>query len=127
MATAQPPALARLLEFQHMLLAFRAIERRLHIPPGLDVFENDAEHSYALAMNAWFLAPHFPHLDRDKLIRLSLAHDINEGRGWQDRGISFTVFCNEKNKKVPVSPEVNAYCQGLIQILEGRQHLFSTP
>lgn len=40
--------------------------------------ENDVEHSYSLAMAAWFLAPHFPELNRDKLIRIALAHDLVE-------------------------------------------------
>jgi putative hydrolases of HD superfamily len=194
------PDISRLVEFQHLLLSFRSIERRLHIPPGLDTFENDAEHSYALAMTAWFLAPYFPKLDRDTVIRYALAHDIvevhagdtyaysddetlrikrereataveqlahdwpdfpdltetmhayeeraseeakfvyaldklvpalldymNEGLGWRDRGITFQMFCDEKNKKVPISPDINEYCQTLIAILTTQQHLFAKP
>jgi putative hydrolase of HD superfamily len=191
------PDLRRLIDFQQLLLDFRAIDRKLHIPPGLEKYENDTEHSYALAMTAWFLAAHFPHLDRDLVIRMALAHDLievhagdtysysdkqvleqktareeaalaqlqnewpdfpelldtirsyetrdteeakfvyaldkltpalvdymNEGHGWHDNGITFAMFCEEKNKKVPISPEINDYCQTLIGILEKEQHLF---
>ncbi len=191
------PDLSRLIEFQQLLLDFRAIDRKLHIPPGLEKYENDTEHSYALAMTAWFLSAHFPHLNRDLIIRTALAHDLievhagdtysysdqqtlkgkiareeaalkklsqewtdfpelfetiqayeareteeakfvyaldkltpalvdymNEGRGWHDNGITFAMFCEEKNKKVPISPEINEYCQRLITILEKQQHLF---
>jgi putative hydrolase of HD superfamily len=194
------PDISRLIQLQQLLLEFRAIERRLHIPPGLDKFENDAEHSYALAMTAWYLAPHFPKLDRDLLLRYALAHDLvevhagdtyaysdnvtleqkrkretkaverlaadwqdwpdmveavqayetradeeskfiyaldkiipalmdymNEGRGWRHNGITFPMFVEEKNKKIPISPDINAYCQELIAILESQQHLFAKP
>ncbi|MGH7158012.1 MAG: HD domain-containing protein [Candidatus Saccharimonadales bacterium] len=46
--------------------------------PGLDRRESDIEHSYSLAMTAWFLAPHFPELDAGHLIKLALAHDVIE-------------------------------------------------
>jgi 5'-deoxynucleotidase YfbR-like HD superfamily hydrolase len=188
------------MQLQQLLLDFRAIERQLHIPPGTDTFENDAEHSFALAMTAWYLAPHFPKLDRDLLIRYALAHDLvevhagdtyaysdeatlaekrkreakavaqldrdwpdwpdmvktihtyekradeeskfiyaldkvipalvdylNEGRGWRNRGITFAMFVEEKNKKVPLSPSINEYCQQLITILDTKQHLFAKP
>jgi putative hydrolase of HD superfamily len=185
------------MDFQKLLLEFRAIERKVHIPPGLDVFENDVEHSYSLAMMAWFLAGYFPKLDVGKAIQLALAHDLvevhagdtfsyaeehilagkeereaaalkklaaewrdfpclikniedykarkspeakfvyaldklipalidymNEGRGWRHLGISFTDFCAEKDKKIPISPEIQKYSQELIAILDKQQHLF---
>jgi putative hydrolase of HD superfamily len=70
----------RLLELQQLLVQFAEVERKIYFPDGKkqDRFENDVEHSYNLAMAAWFLAPHFPHLDRDKLIRYALAHDFVE-------------------------------------------------
>jgi putative hydrolase of HD superfamily len=42
------------------------------------IFENDSEHCYNLAMTAWYLGQYFPELDRDKLIRLALVHDLVE-------------------------------------------------
>lgn len=198
--TRKKPDLHRLLDLQKLLLAFRAVDRQLQIPPHLDKFENDAEHSYSLAMMAWFLADHFPHLDRDLVIRFALAHDLveiyagdtfsyssaetlqqkhydeaaalkqlrqewpdfpelleiieayesrdsaeakfiyaldkllpalvdylNEGRGWHHHNITFAMFCEEKNRKIPLSPEVNQYCRALIKILETQQYLFPSP
>lgn len=74
----QRPTIQRLIEFQQLMLQFRAIERIIYIPPDNEARENDIEHSYTLAMSAWFLAPHFPELDRDTVIRLALAHDLIE-------------------------------------------------
>jgi len=74
---AAKPSLKRLLEFQELLLKLRAVERTIYLPPDNEQ-ENDVEHSYNLAMTAWFLSPHFAHLDTDKLVRLALAHDLLE-------------------------------------------------
>jgi putative hydrolase of HD superfamily len=71
------PDIRRLIEFHKLLLDFRAIERRMHIP-GTETWENDVDHSYNLAMMGWFLAPYFPGLDRDTVIRMSLIHDLLE-------------------------------------------------
>lgn len=73
------PDIHRLLELQRLLLAFSQIDRVLQRKHGeAYVYENDTEHSYNLAMTAWFLAPHFPLLDRDLLIRYGLVHDLVE-------------------------------------------------
>lgn len=73
------PDIERLLTLQRLLLQFSQVDRVLHRRHGNNFQrENDTEHSYNLAMTAWFLAPHFPHLNRDTLIRLSLAHDLVE-------------------------------------------------
>lgn len=71
------PTLKRLLELQSLLHTFQSIERALY-PPYSTRHENDTEHSYNLAMTGWFLASHFPHLDRDRVIRLALVHDLVE-------------------------------------------------
>ncbi len=73
------PDIHRLLEFQRLLLAFNQVDRMVHRKHGEEfVYENDTEHSYNLAMTAWFLAEYFPHLDRDKLIRYALVPDLVE-------------------------------------------------
>lgn len=75
----QKPDIHRLLELQRLLEQFAQVERSLHRRHNSRfVQENDTEHSYNLAMTAWFLAPHFPELDRDLLIRLALVHDLVE-------------------------------------------------
>lgn len=160
--------------------------------------ENDAEHSYALAMVGWYLAPYFPELSTDQVIKIGLAHDlvelhagdvyaydttgaldgkevrekeafhklqtewadfpemlaaieayksrvtpeakfvyaldkilpalldyINEGRGWREFGITAAMFRREKDKKVPVSPEINDYMEQLHALLAPQLHLFA--
>jgi len=71
------PSIHRLIQLHRLLLDFRAVERVTRIP-GRPERENDVDHSYSLAMMAWFLTPYFPHLDRDTLIRMSLIHDLTE-------------------------------------------------
>lgn len=75
----QKPKLDRLIELQKLLLAFSNIDRILHrrSKDGLTP-ENDTEHSYNLAMTAWFLSCYFPDLDQTLVIKLALAHDILE-------------------------------------------------
>ncbi len=75
----EQPNLQRMLELQKLLLTFSQIDRRSHRRHGEKfINETDTEHSYNLAMTAWFLAPHFPRLDRDLLIRYALVHDLVE-------------------------------------------------
>lgn len=70
-------SLTRLIELQTFLHDFQAIERVVDVP-GREAPENDVEHSYNLAMAAWFLSESFPQLDRDKVIRYALVHDLVE-------------------------------------------------
>lgn len=71
------PDISRLIELQLLLLQFQAIERVTHVPGSFEP-ENDTEHSYNLALCAWFLVQYFPNLDRDKVIRFALVHDLVE-------------------------------------------------
>lgn len=66
-----------LIKFQDFLHDFQRIERVVDVP-GREAPENDVEHSFHLAMAAWYLSDDFPELDRDKLIRYSLIHDLVE-------------------------------------------------
>lgn len=76
---ADKPDIHRLIELQKLLLEFAEVDRVVHRKHGETVrLENDTEHSYNLAMMAWFLAPYFPELNRDKLIRFALIHDLVE-------------------------------------------------
>ena len=70
----------RLLDLQNLLFQFAEVERFIHFPDGKKINrrENNSEHSFSLAMAAWFLASAYPHLDRDKLIRYALIHDLVE-------------------------------------------------
>jgi len=69
----------RLLELQQLLASFSQVDRRLHrLHDEKYIQENDTEHSYNLAMTAWYLSKWFPELNKDFLIRYSLAHDLVE-------------------------------------------------
>ncbi len=71
--------ISRLLELQRLLGEFSRVERRAHRRHGDKyVAENDTEHSYNLAMTAWYVSQFFPDLDRDLLIRYALVHDLIE-------------------------------------------------
>lgn len=73
------PDIHRLLELQKLLLLFSQVDRRVHRQhDGVFIAENDTEHSYNLAMTAWYLAKWFPELNKDLLIRYSLIHDLVE-------------------------------------------------
>lgn len=73
------PSIERLIEFQDFLLKFQSIDRVIHVKKGDEQKqENDVEHSYSLAMMGWFLADYFPELDKDKIIRFALVHDLVE-------------------------------------------------
>lgn len=73
------PDIHRLLKLQKLLLQFSHVERRVHRKHNdAVVYENDTEHSYNLAMTAWFLCHWFPDLNRDTVIRYALVHDLVE-------------------------------------------------
>lgn len=72
------PDITQVFEFQKFLLAFRGTKRAIYIP-GSDESENDVDHSYFLAMLAWFLAPQIdPTLDTGKITKYCLVHDLVE-------------------------------------------------
>ncbi|MFZ2545099.1 MAG: HD domain-containing protein [Candidatus Saccharimonadales bacterium] len=75
----QKPDIHRLIELQKLLLAFSHVERKVYRKhKDTYIYENDTEHSYNLAMTAWYLAKWFPSLDRETVIKVGLAHDFVE-------------------------------------------------
>lgn len=69
----------RLFVLQDIILQQITIERVIALPKGNSHhYENDAEHSYSLAMLAWYLSQYVPELDKSKLIQYALAHDVVE-------------------------------------------------
>ena len=72
----------RMLTLQELLLKFIDIERMIYLPDAgknrIDRRETDTEHSYHLAMQAWYLSAQYPHLDQTKVLRYALAHDLVE-------------------------------------------------
>lgn len=70
--------LENVLEFAQMLNAFRQVERVVYVN-GSDRLENDSEHSYHLAMLAWYIADSGKlDLDKDLIIKYALVHDLVE-------------------------------------------------
>jgi putative hydrolase of HD superfamily len=71
-------SLDNLLTFAKMLGELQAVERVIRVK-GTERWENDVEHSYSLAMLAWYVLDtgKFP-LDREKVLRYALAHDLVE-------------------------------------------------
>ncbi len=72
------PELQRLLDLQSFLQKFNSIDRRIFHPGSKTRLETDTEHSFSLAMAAWFLVHYFPELNKDEVIKLSLVHDLVE-------------------------------------------------
>lgn len=73
------PDIHRLLELQKLFAEFNQIDRGVHRTHGDNyVPENDTEHSYNLAMTAWYLCQWFPELDSSLVIKYALAHDLVE-------------------------------------------------
>lgn len=70
----------RVLKFQRFLIAMSEIERLIHFPDSknVDRLENNSEHSYSLAMTAWYIADYYPKFNKNKLIRYALVHDLVE-------------------------------------------------
>lgn len=100
------PDIHRLIAFQNLLVAFSNVRRASYLVDGRH--ENDVEHSYFLAMAVWFLAPHFPRLDADKMLRLALAHDLVEIH-------SGDTFVYGDQKHIDTKPKRE---QAALQILE---------
>src|SRR5580704_1310169 len=70
--------LEKAAKFRALLDAFSLVERVMHVK-GREQRENDTEHSYTLAMLAWYLADAFDlGLDKDRLLRYALVHDLVE-------------------------------------------------
>jgi putative hydrolase of HD superfamily len=67
-----------LFRFNELLARFRGVERQIHIGQD-DRKENDVEHSYGLAMFAWYIVSSRKlALDLQKVLSYALAHDLVE-------------------------------------------------
>ncbi len=71
--------LAKLLSFTQFTHKFQQVIRTIYVTGG-DRNENDAEHSFQLALVAWYIAgaEKGSILDTDKLIKYAIAHDLVE-------------------------------------------------
>jgi putative hydrolase of HD superfamily len=72
------PDAKRATEFMRLLHSFQGVERVMYAP-DLARRENDAEHSYLLAMLSWYLMDslHLPY-SKEKVLSYALVHDLHE-------------------------------------------------
>jgi putative hydrolases of HD superfamily len=72
------PSLENIIRFTDLLNRYRAVERAILVKDS-DRKENDTEHSFSLAMLAWYINSVYDlKLDTAKLFMYSLAHDLVE-------------------------------------------------
>lgn len=66
------------LKFIKLIDKFKLIERQIHVTDG-QRFENDAEHSWHVALMAWVFASEFEQkLNIEKCLKMALIHDLVE-------------------------------------------------
>lgn len=71
------PLIEAYLQAQHLKQLFRQGWLRLGVSE--EHCESVAEHSFGVALLAlWLVDQHYPDLDRDKVLRLALVHDLGE-------------------------------------------------
>ncbi len=71
----------RMKDLQLLMNKFAEIQRIIYMPDttkNTDRRETDTEHSYNLAMHAWFISQSLPELNQEKVMKYALAHDIVE-------------------------------------------------
>lgn len=74
------PKLQSLLQFLEFINKFKRIKRTVYVGgENPNRLENDAEHSYELAMTGWYLIDSLSlELDLNKVLKYSLVHDLVE-------------------------------------------------
>lgn len=71
--------LKELFNFFKLTHAFQDIKRVVYVGINKNDFENDTEHSYQLALVAWYIASRIrPELNQELLFKYALAHDLVE-------------------------------------------------
>jgi len=93
--------ISRITNLQSLLVDFMGIERQIFVPDRgrVDRLENDVEHSYNLAMIAWYLSQHYPQIDSNKVIKYSLVHDLVEVHAGDSQAIGRTPEQEEAKDK----------------------------
>ncbi len=71
------PLATAYFELNHLKNLYRQGWLRRGVPP--EQCETVAEHVFSMAMLAWWIADHYyPQLDRDRIIRMVMAHELGE-------------------------------------------------
>ncbi len=72
------PSIDRIAELQQLIANFGSVQRYIQFADKGHL-ETDVEHSYGLAITAWYLALQLaPQLDIGKILKYALAHDLVE-------------------------------------------------
>lgn len=88
----------QLLKFVELTRKFRDVKRRIRFSDGTD--ENDAEHSFQLAITAWFVAESNQlNLDKEKVLKYALAHDLVEAYAGDTPSSVHRDFASERETK----------------------------
>lgn len=119
--------LAGLFSFTRIIAELQSVERVIRVRGG-GRWENDVEHSYSLAMLAWYIleTERLP-LDRDRVFRYALAHDLVEvyaGDTYiysEDMALLESKPAREKEaalrlrREFPEMPELHAAIEGYVR------------
>ena len=97
--------LQQALKFADMLNRFRLVERMILVNGGEHRQENDVEHSYQLAMLAWYIVDSRKlDLDVDLVLRYAVVHDLVEVYA----GDTYTYSADAENIASKESREADA-------------------
>ena len=96
--------LVGILNIVGLLNKFRLVERTVRVN-GADRLENDVEHSYNLALLAWYIiADNKLELDTDLVLKYALIHDLVEVYA----GDTYLFTTNEEERSTKVQREKDA-------------------
>jgi|SRR3989344_1726026 len=96
------PDQKKILKFIEVLDQFKFITRIIDLQKE-DTSEDDAQHSWHLAMMVWLFAPHFEEkIDLEKAIKMALMHDLPEIYAGD------TFFYDDEARKTKKQRENNA-------------------
>lgn len=86
------------LKFIELIDEMKNIERTISLKWWRK--ENDAEHSYHLAMMCFIFLEDFPLLDQEKVIKLALLHDIVEIFAWDTYVYDDKMLSTKKQREI---------------------------
>lgn len=112
-----------LSELQEFLLDLRNVDRVIYIP-DTNTRENDVEHSYFLAMAAWYVAETCDlSFDHTKLLKYALVHDLPEAYAGDVSALASPDQRESKQRREAEAMEVirarfsNSF-SGMVEVLE---------
>ncbi|HIA92121.1 TPA: HD domain-containing protein [Candidatus Saccharibacteria bacterium] len=93
------PNIKKLIELQAFIQQLRAVKRTAYIP-GTDEKENDVDHSFSLAVTAWYIASGSDNnYDTEKILQYALVHDMVEVHAGDTYFLADISTLNAKKEK----------------------------